>query len=106
MLLLYCLLTAVLVPISAISWFSYVLIVLPYTLEVFLICYSLRKARQLAKNCGVQIEKKMMALHASLLLAVVLNVIFCNILLSGHFESSFDLTNVLSWIGMVLDFLV
>jgi hypothetical protein len=48
----------------------------------------------------------MMALHASLLLAVVLDVIFCKILLSRKFESSFDLINVLSWIGMVLDFLV
>jgi hypothetical protein len=48
----------------------------------------------------------MMALHATLLLAVLLDVIFCKILLSRQYEKSFDLINVLSWIGMALDFLV
>ena len=79
---------------------------LPYIFEVFFICYSLRKAKQLAENCGVKVEKKMMVLHLTLLLAVVLNVTMCNIILSS--ELSFDslVGYLLSLIGMVLDCLI
>ncbi len=65
----------------------------------------MRKAKQLAKNCGVKVEKKMMVLHLTLLMAVVLNVTMCNIILSKH---NFDslVGYLLSLVGMVLDCLI
>ncbi len=67
----------------------------------------MRKAKQLANNCGVKVKKKMMVLHLTLLVAVVLNVTMCNIILSEYNFDSFSLVGyLLSFIGMVLDCLI
>ena len=76
---------------------------MPYVLEGVLICYSLIKATNFAKSSDVQIEKQMMVIHLVMLVAVVMNVILCDILLEKFWAHHRNAKYWLSWIGMGLD---